>query len=596
MTDVHIYRYITNENICNLPESYIEYNFLEVVNILISSTPKDIEKAKNEFILFVQENKILNENHKEILLNFISQEKTELEFLRIILLNNGMRDKLNKIYLSSNYVVLYQIRFIFYEINCLIAAERESNFVNNNDSKSLYLYVKVERDKEFPTCIILPGFSCLTTSKLDATNEIQGYQNIIIKIHFSKEIFKKLLYFHEDQIYISTFILLVRITREDNHYYGEILNLNDLEHLLLPPTISYANHIRSILQHDNELEIFTLSELLEEKKLSFKLLELLLKNKNEIFLKSEASEVVLSFLIGCAYFNKGEYFSALIHLNEALLKSKLNPGKLKIMLKLIKTLEECGDTSKAKVYLKEGYSLCKELFQEEENLEYLNFCSLEAEILILEKEFTQAEVILERIIVKKKYILGDIHQDLIGNLNSLALLYFRYFQYDKSLILSEELYNIRRHTTGLNHPNTGNSLNNFGLLYFNKGEEKKAVEYFNQAIEVFKKVLGKDHLELSRCFYNLGIVYSRWGKYTEAISTLKQSLKIRNASNGKYYFKTSIVSNRLAMIHLEIQKYEKAAYFLTTTLKIVEGTSGSKDEKSRNVRYHINLMLPKLKD
>ncbi len=133
---------------------------------------------------------------------------------------------------------------------------------------------------------------------------------------------------------------------------------------------------------------------------------------------------------------------------------------------------------------------------------------------------------------------------LATSLIYLTNLYQVMGQYEQSLPLYQQAFDIHLSTFGDRHPDTALSLNNLAIIHQSMGNDTAAEPLFKQAIDIYESV-GTDHPIVFTILQKLVRLYISKGEHPRAGALLSRWLEICNAQLPNGHFQTQQIQTAL---------------------------------------------------
>ena len=127
---------------------------------------------------------------------------------------------------------------------------------------------------------------------------------------------------------------------------------------------------------------------------------------------------------------------------------------------------------------------------------YLDACGL----------YQKAAALIERIVHKKKVVLGEEHPSTFISMGYLASIYFKQGCLEEAEELEIQAIEISSRVLGEEHPNTLTNIGNLASIYTDQGRWKEAEELQVQVMETRAKLLGEEHPQTLVTMDNLAYI------------------------------------------------------------------------------------------
>jgi tetratricopeptide (TPR) repeat protein len=190
-------------------------------------------------------------------------------------------------------------------------------------------------------------------------------------------------------------------------------------------------------------------------------------------------------------------------------------------------------------------------------------------------KYTEAEPLYERALKIYEQELGGMHSYTATNLNNLAGLYRVQGKYGEAERLYERALGIREQQLGAEHPDTAQSLNNLAGLYESQGKYAEAEPLLVRALAIHEQQLGAQHPSTAQSLNNLAALYESQGKYAEAEPLYMRALAIHEQQMGAQHPSTALSLNNLAQLYRVQGKYAEAEPLYMRALAICEQQLGA---------------------
>lgn len=191
-----------------------------------------------------------------------------------------------------------------------------------------------------------------------------------------------------------------------------------------------------------------------------------------------------------------------------------------------------------------------------------------------EAEYSEAFEYLEEALALWIDEFGEVHADVAGTLNTMAILARRQGRYDVAETLYLRSLSIREQVFGPRHQMVSGSLNNLGLLYYYNGRLEEAETMLRRSLDIKEEVLAPNHPYIALGYNNLGNVMADRGDFEEAERFYSRGLEIREEVSGEMHPDTAAAVNNLGLLYLEWNRLDEAERFTHRALAIREHAYG----------------------
>ena len=173
-------------------------------------------------------------------------------------------------------------------------------------------------------------------------------------------------------------------------------------------------------------------------------------------------------------------------------------------------------------------------------------------------DFQKSLEISQELYEKRKKILGEKHPDTLKAFNNMAVSYSKLGEYQKALEIEEEVYEKEKEVLGESHQDTLKTLSNIAVSYSNIGNHAKVLEINEQVYQKRKETLGENHLDTLKALSNMAASYSYMGDYAKALEVNEQVYQKRKETLGENHLDTLKVLNNMAVSNSCIKEHQKA--------------------------------------
>jgi tetratricopeptide (TPR) repeat protein len=163
-------------------------------------------------------------------------------------------------------------------------------------------------------------------------------------------------------------------------------------------------------------------------------------------------------------------------------------------------------------------------------------------------KYEQAEPLYQRALVAYERVMGPEHPDTLSTVKNLANLYTVKGNYEQAEMLHQLALEARERVLGPEHPDTLNTVNNLALLYWSQGKDKLAEPLHQRALEGRERVLGSEHPDTAQTLGNLALLYVNQGKDELAETLYEQALTIYESVLGTDHPNTAKLRNDYAYV------------------------------------------------
>jgi serine/threonine protein kinase len=173
----------------------------------------------------------------------------------------------------------------------------------------------------------------------------------------------------------------------------------------------------------------------------------------------------------------------------------------------------------------------------------------------------------ERALALRRQELGPQHDDTVGIINDLALVFISQGKYDEARKHFEEVATIRRHTLGTENQLTLRSLNNLANVLAQQGRFEEASKLSEETLQIRRRLLGPEDLFTLRSAYNLAIMWHYLGRFEDAGRLFDETLQIQRRVLGPQHQDTLRVMHELGELMLDLGRLDEAEKLCEETLQ-----------------------------
>jgi tetratricopeptide (TPR) repeat protein len=168
------------------------------------------------------------------------------------------------------------------------------------------------------------------------------------------------------------------------------------------------------------------------------------------------------------------------------------------------------------------------------------------------------EKLSARALKTRKKLLGLEHEDTLGNMQMVGLIYLLKGRWKEAEDLFVQVMETSWRVLGAEHPDTLSSMNNLASTYSNQGRWKEAEELLMQVIETSLRVLGAEHPDTLSSMNNLASTYWNQGRWKEAEELEVQVMETRKRVLGAEHPSTLTSMANLASTYRNQGRWKEA--------------------------------------
>ena len=231
-----------------------------------------------------------------------------------------------------------------------------------------------------------------------------------------------------------------------------------------------------------------------------------------------------------------------------------------------------------------------------EHIKYLESLLFNSLALLYEKrgDLQKTEEFFLKSMKIKKEVLGENNSDFAMSLNNLAGLYQNVGKLEKAEEFFSKSMKICIDIFGETHSYVANTMNNLAALYHKLGNYQKAKEFYHKSLKIRTELFGQKHSEVAISMNNLGMLYKDLGNYEKTEELFLKSLNISIDIFGENHANVAITTNNLAIFYQTRKNFKKAIEFYLKSLKISKTLFGNNHINVATTLNNIALLFRKL--
>jgi eukaryotic-like serine/threonine-protein kinase len=181
--------------------------------------------------------------------------------------------------------------------------------------------------------------------------------------------------------------------------------------------------------------------------------------------------------------------------------------------------------------------------------------------------FPEADRHIARAIELRQSELGEMHNDTLSSMNTMAQLRVLQGKRPIAETLYEKVRENRSRLLGGEHPDTLRTGSELAQVYQLEGKYADAAPLFTEVLERQRRVLGDVHPHTLETMNRLAVLYRAQGKYAEAEPLYVEVLDLRRRTLGDEHPDTLIAGNNLALLYQYEGKFSEAERLFEETLQ-----------------------------
>jgi tetratricopeptide (TPR) repeat protein len=208
-----------------------------------------------------------------------------------------------------------------------------------------------------------------------------------------------------------------------------------------------------------------------------------------------------------------------------------------------------------------------------------------ATVYLHQRKLTEAEASYLQAIELYKGI-NDL-KELSETETNLAVVYYKFGEYEKAIILQKEAIDIAVKYYGKIHPVISEFINNLATNYFFQGSFTDAELLWEEAIEIAKKTRGDIHSHTILLMKNLALLKTKLLKFDDALSIYDYSVKMLPITLGKWHSAVGAAYRSRASVLTKLGRIEEAEVDCFASIEI--GTILFGETDSRTIESYLVL-------
>lgn len=185
-----------------------------------------------------------------------------------------------------------------------------------------------------------------------------------------------------------------------------------------------------------------------------------------------------------------------------------------------------------------------------------------------EGDYSEAELLLERVLSVRTRELGEDHPETLRAMSHLANVYWFQERFDQVEALDRKTLESRQRVLGLDHPDTLRSMNALATTLFSRARYAQAAELFERALAAQRRQLGESHPDTLQLMNNLAAAYTEMGRYREAEPMARAVAEGRRRVLGARHPETGTALHNLALNLIPQARYDEAETLLLEAIDI----------------------------
>ena len=226
-----------------------------------------------------------------------------------------------------------------------------------------------------------------------------------------------------------------------------------------------------------------------------------------------------------------------------------------------------------------------------QSVELTHVCEMVAEYFYVNGLYRESENMLDRVLDKRKIMLGEEHPDTLISMVNLALTYRNRERLNDAEKLGIQVLATSKRVLGAEHLDTLFSMNNLAFIYADRGRLDDAEELAVQVLETSKRTQGAEHPKTLVCMANLALINANQGRLTDAEKLGVQVLEIRKRTLGTEHPGTLISMNNLASMYKELDRIDEAIELMKSVVELRTKVIGPDHPSTANSTAYLSSWM-----
>ncbi|XP_008217571.3 uncharacterized protein LOC103318097 [Nasonia vitripennis] len=188
-------------------------------------------------------------------------------------------------------------------------------------------------------------------------------------------------------------------------------------------------------------------------------------------------------------------------------------------------------------------------------------------LLCAQEEYEKALKIYEKIVLKRKKILGDNNISTLDAQSKIAGILYKQQKFEKALNMYEKTYQKQKELLGDDKKDTLDTKSKIALILHRQGKNEKALNIYKHVYRKQKEILPNDDIDILNTQLHMALVLDALRKYDEALELNYKVYESRKAKLGKRSPATLSAQNNIGMVLSHQGKYDDALQVYQNVLK-----------------------------
>ena len=228
---------------------------------------------------------------------------------------------------------------------------------------------------------------------------------------------------------------------------------------------------------------------------------------------------------------------------------------------------------------------------EADDLELLSAQNDLGNALLLVNRVEEAAPLLEKVLERRRALLGEDHRHTLKSLHNVAWLRDTQSRLKEARVLFDDVVTRKRLIMGVDDDSTLQSLNFLGEIQRRLGDFSAARTTFEEVIERRTRVSGKDSTDTLIARNNYLVVIRALGESAKSEPLLRELIVDMTRVLGKEHVHTLIANNNLAAILRDSDRLAEAEVIYRANLAIFESRYGAASVYVLNTIGNLALVL-----
>jgi len=241
---------------------------------------------------------------------------------------------------------------------------------------------------------------------------------------------------------------------------------------------------------------------------------------------------------------------------------------------------------------KKALEIVQSLSKDIENMDLtsedrLKIQNIQCEILDMNGLYEDALGICQKVCEEDKHVFGELHQETLTALSTLASIYHSLKNYEKALQLGQDVYEKQKNVLGEMHRDTLITMHNMAMVYGDIDEHAEQIKLLKEIKEKDEAILGEMHLETITTLHNLAVAYKDVHNYEDALALMQEVYERNERIWGRAHANTLSSLNHMATLYGCTEQYEEKLRLRKEIYERRRESQGELDKNTLNALHNL---------